>query len=65
MRWIAERLGDHAVFIGGVAVECYAPYRRTHDIDVVTRERDFPALKAGLVEAGFAHRRGVFHEAHG
>ncbi len=57
MRRIAERFRDRAVFIGGVAVEAYAPYRRTHDIDVVVRERDFPALKACLVEAGFAHRR--------
>lgn len=56
LRRIADRLGDRAVFIGGAAVECYAPYRRTH-IDVVTRDRDFPALKACLVEAGFAHRR--------
>ena len=54
---IAERLRDRAVFIGGVAVECYAPYRKTHDIDVVTRERDFPPLKGCLVDAGFAHRR--------
>jgi len=38
-------------------VECYAPYRKTHDVDVVTRERDFPALKACLVESGFSHRR--------
>ncbi len=57
VRRITDRLGDRAVFIGGVAVEAYAPYRRTHDIDVVVRERDFPALKTCLVEAGFAHRR--------
>lgn len=45
------------MFIGGVAVEAYAPYRRTHDVDVVVQERDFAALKACLVDAGFAHRR--------
>ncbi len=54
---IANSLGDKALFIGGVAVECYAPYRRTHDIDVVVRERDFPALRTFLVAKGFAHSR--------
>jgi predicted nucleotidyltransferase len=38
-------------------VECYAPYRSTHDIDVVVRERDFSGFKACLSEIGFAHRR--------
>ena len=57
VRLIEEHLGDRAVFIGGVAVECYAPYRTTHDIDVVTRERDFSTLKAALLRAGFSHRK--------
>lgn len=52
-----DALGERAVFIGGVAVEAYAPYRRTHDIDVVVRERDFPPLRDCLVKAGFAFRR--------
>jgi hypothetical protein len=56
IKLIHEHLGDRAVFIGGVAVESYAPYRTTHDIDVVTRERDFAALKAALANAGFSHR---------
>lgn len=57
VRRIVERVGDRATFIDGVAVECYAPYRKTHDVDVVIRERDFPVLKTCLVELGFAHRR--------
>ena len=48
---------DRALFIGGVAVECYAPYRRTHDIDLVIRERDFPALRSALQAMGFSHSR--------
>lgn len=45
------------LFIGGVAVECYAAYRKTHDIDLVVRERDFPALRSCLAEMGFSHHR--------
>jgi len=61
---IAAGMGDRAVFVGGVAVECYAPYRRTHDVDVVVRERDFAALKSLLVGEGFAHRRPTHLEKH-
>lgn len=56
VRLIEQHLADRAVFIGGVAVESYVPYRTTHDIDVVTRERDFPTLKAALLKASFSHR---------
>ncbi len=38
-------------------MECYAPYRRTHDIDLVVRERDLPTLRACLGGMGFAHSR--------
>jgi len=50
-------MGQRALFIGGVAVECYAPYRRTHDIDLVVRERDLHDLRACLEGMGFAHHR--------
>jgi hypothetical protein len=56
VRLIEQHLADRAVFIGGVAVESYVPYRTTHDIDVVTRDRDFPTLKAALLKASFSHR---------
>jgi predicted nucleotidyltransferase len=61
---VAARLGARAVFVGGVAVECYVPYRRTHDVDVVTRERDFATLKSLLVAEGFAHRRASHLDKH-
>jgi len=57
VRSIVERLGNKALFIGGVAVECYAQYRRTHDIDMVVRERDFSVLRSRLLEMGFSHSR--------
>ncbi len=57
MRAIAEQLGNKALFIGGVAVECYAPYRRTHDIDLVVREQDFPELRSLLAGMNFSHHR--------
>ena len=57
VRGIAVHLGNKVLFIGGVAVECYAPYRSTHDIDLVVRERDFPGLRSFLLEMNFSHSR--------
>lgn len=52
------------MFIGGVAVESYAPYRRTHDIDLAVRERDFPDLRTLLEGEGYSHRRSSHLDKH-
>lgn len=57
VRDIAGRLGEKVMFIDDVAVECYAPYRSTHDIDLAVRERDFPELRSCLLGMGFSHSR--------
>ncbi|MFQ5837317.1 MAG: nucleotidyltransferase, partial [Thermoplasmata archaeon] len=56
VRSIAEALGDRALFIGGVAVEAYVAYRRTHDVDVIVRAADFHRLRDLLEGQGFRYR---------
>lgn len=59
VRGISDALGDRVLFIGGVAVEAYVAYRRTHDIDVVVRERDMHVLKSLMKSSGFLHSRSA------
>lgn len=64
VRSIAQALGDHALFIGGVAVEAYAAYRRTHDIDVVVRAADLHRIRDLLEGQGFLYRESPHLERH-
>ncbi|MFQ5839055.1 MAG: hypothetical protein ACE5HJ_09805, partial [Thermoplasmata archaeon] len=56
VRSIAEALGDRALFIGGVAVEAYVAYRRTHGIDVIVTSADLQRLRDLLEGQGFLYR---------
>lgn len=56
VRSIAEALAAHALFIGGVAVEAYVAYRRTHDIDVIVQPADLHRLREVLEGQGFLYR---------
>ncbi len=64
VRSIAEALGDRALFIGGVAVEAYVAYRRTHDVDVIVRATDFHSLRDLLEGQGFLYRESPHLEMH-
>lgn len=64
VRAIAAHLGNRALFIGGVAVEAYVAYRRTHDVDVVIRARDLHQLRDLLDGEGFRYRASPHLEKH-
>lgn len=64
VRSIAQVLGDRALFIGGVAVEAYATYRRTHVVDVVVRSEDLHRLRDLLEGQGFHYRESPHLEKH-
>lgn len=64
VRSISDALGDAVLFIGGVAVETYVAYRRTHDIDLVVREMDMHTLKSLLRSSGFLHSRSAHLRKH-
>ncbi|MFQ6106663.1 MAG: nucleotidyltransferase [Thermoplasmata archaeon] len=64
VRLISERLDGSVLFIGGVAVQAFADYRTTHDIDLIIREKNLYLLKGLLKEAGFLYSRSPHLEKH-
>lgn len=57
-------MGKKAVFIGGIAVEAYVAYRRTHDVDLLVRQEDLHILKDLLEAEGFHYRRSLHLDKH-